>query len=132
MKVLTIRNNNLNNSNNSNSIYDKRSKSSEAKTNRNNVSNRYNSNNKIKYPGERLYDNYMKRLPKKIEKNQKLLKERLAEEDKELLLKPQIDKNSRRIIERLRSNEDERDKVEVLYLLLLNALLIIFDFFQFF
>ena len=115
MKVLTIRNNNLNNSNNNsnnNSLYDKRSKSSEAKTNRNNVGNRYNSNNKIKYPGERLYDNYMKRLPKKIEKNQKLLKERLAEEDKELLLKPQIDKNSRRIIERLRSNEDERDKVE--------------------
>ena len=115
MKVLTIRNKNLSNvndRNDNNSIFDKRSHSSDSKTNKTNNRNRYNSNNKIKYPGERLYDNYMKRLPKKIEKNQKLLKERLAEEDKELLLKPQIDENSRRIIERIRSNEDVRDKVE--------------------
>ena len=114
MKVLTIRNKNLSNVNdrNDNSIFDKRSHSSDFKSNKTNKRNRYNSNNKIKYPGERLYDNYMKRLPKKIEKNQKLLKERLAEEDKELLLKPQIDENSRRIIERIRSNEDVIDKVE--------------------
>ena len=115
MKVLTIRNKNLSNvndRNDNNSIFDKRSHSSDFKSNKTNKRNRYNSNNKIKYPGQRLYDNYMKRLPKKIEKNQKLLKERLAEEDKELLLKPQIDENSRRIIERIRSNEDVRDKVE--------------------
>ena len=112
MKVLTIRKENLNKNNN---IIDKRSNSSGARSNRSNrsiKSNRYNSNNKIKNPGERLYDNYMKKLPKKMEQKQKLLKERLEEENKELLLRPQIDKNSRRIIERIRSSDDERDRVE--------------------
>ena len=54
----------------------------------------------------------MKKLPKKMEQKQKILKERLEEENKELLLRPNIDKNSRRIIERMRRNEDEIDKVE--------------------
>ena len=118
MKVLTIRNKNMNYSaiNNINNInMDKRSHSSGAKSsrsNKSNLSNRYNSNNKIKNPGERLYDNYMKKLPKKMEQKQKILKERLEEENKELLLRPNIDKNSRRIIERMRRNEDEIDKVE--------------------
>ena len=112
MKVLTIRNNNIKDNSNNNFIIDKRSNSSGARSNRSDRSNRYNSNEKIKNPGERLYDNYMKKLPKKMAQNQKLLKERLAEEDKELLLRPKIDKNSRLIVEKLRSNYDERNKVE--------------------
>ena len=69
MKVLTIKNNNLqknksniyNNTKNKNKnkiIIDKRSKSSEAKS-----YNKYNTSiNRAKNPGERLYENYMKRL----------------------------------------------------------------------
>ena len=111
MKILTIKNKNINKNNNDNfNSIDKRSNSS---GNRNNKNNKYNINsNKIKYPGERLYENYMKKLPKKMEKNQKILMERMKEENKELLLKPKIDENSEKIIKRLRSNDDKNERVE--------------------
>ena len=116
MKVLTIRKTNIdknnNNSNINNIITDKRSNSSDIKNNRNNRIKYNNINGKIKNPGERLYENYMKKLPKQIEKKQKLLDERLKEENKELLLKPKIDENSRRIIKRIRDNDDEKNRVE--------------------
>ena len=120
MKVLTIKNNNLqknksninNNTKNKNKnkiIIDKRSKSSEAKS-----YNKYNTSiNRAKNPGERLYENYMKRLPKKMEEQQKILKERLEEENKELILKPKINENSRRMVEKMRMNGDEENKVEI-------------------
>ena len=54
----------------------------------------------------------MKRLPKQMEKKQKILDERLKEENKELLLKPKIDENSRRIIKRMRDNDDGKNRVE--------------------
>ena len=111
MKVLTIRNQNINDSNINNNYYinDKRSNSSGTRTNK---TTKYNSNNNINYPGKRLYNNFMKKLPKSKEKMQKILNERLAKENKELLLKPQIDANSRRIIEKLRYYDDEKIKVE--------------------
>ena len=117
MKVLTIRKTNINKNNNNinNFIIDKRSNSSGAKSNRNNRIKNNNTNNlngKAKYPGERLYENYMKRLPKQMEKKQKILDERLKEENKELLLKPKIDENSRRIIKRMRDNDDGKNRVE--------------------
>ena len=115
MKVLTIRKTNIdtnNNINKNNFIIDKRSNSSGAKNNRNNRIKSNNKNEKIKYPGERLYENYMKKLPKNMEKKQKILDERLKEENKELLLKPKIDENSRRIIKRIRDNDDEKNRVE--------------------
>ena len=111
MKVLTIRNKNINDSNINNNYYinDKRSNSSGTRTNK---TTKYNSNNNINYPGKRLYNNFMKKLPKSKEKMQKILNERLAKENKELLLKPQIDANSRRIIEKLRYYDNEKIKVE--------------------
>ena len=117
MKVLTIRKTNIdkNNNNINNFIIDKRSNSSGAKSKRNNRIKNNNTNNlngKAKYPGERLYENYMKRLPKQMEKKQKILDERLKEENKELLLKPKIDENSRRIIKRMRDNDDGKNRVE--------------------
>ena len=116
MKVLTIRKTNIDKDNNinknNNFIIDKRSNSSGAKSNRNNRIRNNNLNNKVKNPGERLYENYMKKLPKKMEKTQKILDERLKEENKDLLLKPKIDENSRRIIKRMRDNENEKNTVE--------------------
>ena len=101
IKVLTFKKNefNINNIN-------KRSNSSSE--NRNKYI--YNKS-RIKSGGERLYEQYMKKLEKKNQFNSRLINERLEEENKEMYFNPKINKNSKIIIERLRSNENGR-KVE--------------------
>ena len=125
MKVLTLKeknpknNSDLNNKSsnssknkiNNKSNIDKRSNSSGTRSNKySTIKN--NNNKKIKYPGERLYENFMKRLPKKMEQKQKILQERIDEENKELILIPKINENSRRIVEKMRIYDDEENKVE--------------------
>ena len=61
--------------------------------------------------GERLYEQYMKKLEKKNQYNSRLINERLEAENKEMYFSPKINANSRKIIERLRSNENGK-KVE--------------------
>ena len=100
MKILTFKNTefNINNIN-------KRNNSSGAKRNKCNNSN-------IKFGGERLYQQYQERLPKKMEIKKRILKERLEEESKEIQSKPRIDPNSEKIIEKIRNNEKKGYKVE--------------------
>ena len=76
----------------------------------NNINRRSNSsgNNKTKFGGVRLYEQYMNKLNKKSEMNKRLLNEGLEEENKEIYFMPNIDPNSRRIVERLRSIEENK------------------------
>ena len=78
--------------------------------NTNNINKRSNSsgNSKTKFGGVRLYEQYMNKLNKKSEMDKRLLNERLEEENKEIYFMPNIDANSRRIVERLRNNEENK------------------------
>ena len=80
----------------------------------NNRNNSAGANNrkksKIKFAGERLYEQHMK----KLQQNEQNIKmnEILNEENKEMIFHPKINENSRRIVEELRNKELEEDKVE--------------------
>ena len=94
LKVFTIRNkfdynNNIN----------KRSNSSGARRN-----NKYNDN----LPGVRLYREYMDKMNKKSQYKERLLNEKLEEENKNIYSSPKINANSRRIVERMRNNEENK------------------------
>ena len=95
MKVLTFRNKRFD-------IKDinKRSNSSGIK--------KYKPNKKVdeNFVGIRLYNQFMDKLHKKSQINERLLNEKLQEENKNIYSSPKIDPNSRRIAERLRNNEE--------------------------
>jgi hypothetical protein len=93
LKVLTFSKNEFNKNIN------KRSNSSGASRNRVN-----NSNNNSKFGGVRLYEQYMYKLNKKKQING--IEE--EEKDKEVVFRPAINKNSRRIVERMRNNEENK------------------------
>ena len=101
IKVLTFKNNEFN-------IHNTNKRSSSSYENRNKY---INNNIRIKYGGERLYEQYMKKIEKKNQYNDRLLKDRLEEENKEMYFNPKINMNSRKIVERIR-NSTNREKVE--------------------
>jgi hypothetical protein len=79
--------------------------------NRNNSSGANNrKKSKTKLAGERLYEQYMKKIQQNQQNNK--MNEILDEENKEMIFHPKINENSRRIVEELRNKELEEDKVE--------------------
>ena len=98
MKILTFRKNEFSSNN-----INKRSNSSGANNNRCNISRNNNS-------GERLYQQYKIQLQRKEELKKKILEERAQEGNRKISPKPRIDPNSRRIVEKMRSNKKNEDK----------------------
>ena len=80
----------------------------------NNRNNSVGANNrkksKTKFAGERLYEQYMKKIQQNEQNNK--MNEILDGENKEMIFHPKINENSRRIVEELRNKELEEDKVE--------------------
>ena len=91
MKILTFKNSEFNSNN-----INKRSNSSGANKNRNNISRNNLS-------GERLYEQYKIQLQRREELKKRILEERTG--NRYLSPIPRIDPNSRRIVEKMRSNK---------------------------
>ena len=80
------------------------------RSNSSDINKKINKNNN-KFGGERLYEQYIKKI--KIRKiSNRILNEILDTDNKELIFKPQINENSKKIVENLRNKELEQEKVE--------------------